>query len=61
MGKSLKNSVTPDEMFADYGADTLRVYEMSMGPLEVSRPGRPGRSSGPSASSSGCGATSSTR
>ena len=38
MGKSLKNSVTPDEMFDDYGADTLRLYEMSMGPLEVSRP-----------------------
>ena len=38
MGKSLKNSVTPDEMFAQYGADTLRLYEMSMGPLEMSRP-----------------------
>ena len=38
MGKSLKNSVTPDEMSADYGADTFRLYEMSMGPMEVSRP-----------------------
>ncbi|WBC17076.1 leucine--tRNA ligase [Micromonospora sp. WMMA1998] len=38
MGKSLKNVVTPDEMCAAYGADTFRVYEMSMGPLEVSRP-----------------------
>jgi leucyl-tRNA synthetase len=38
MGKSLKNVVTPDEMFAAYGADTFRFYEMSMGPLEVSRP-----------------------
>jgi leucyl-tRNA synthetase len=38
MGKSLKNSVTPDEMFAEYGADTLRVYELSMGPLDASRP-----------------------
>jgi leucyl-tRNA synthetase len=38
MGKSLKNSVAPDEMCEEYGADTLRVYEMSMGPLEVSRP-----------------------
>jgi len=38
MGKSLKNSVTPDQICADYGADTLRVYEMSMGPLDVSRP-----------------------
>ncbi|MGV8872672.1 MAG: leucine--tRNA ligase [Rhodococcus sp. (in: high G+C Gram-positive bacteria)] len=38
MGKSLKNSVSPDEIFAEYGADTLRVYEMSMGPLDTSRP-----------------------
>jgi leucyl-tRNA synthetase len=38
MGKSLKNVVTPDEMCATYGADTFRVYEMSMGPLDVSRP-----------------------
>jgi leucyl-tRNA synthetase len=40
MGKSLKNSVTPDEIYASYGADTLRVYEMAMGPLDVSRPWR---------------------
>ena len=38
MGKSLKNSVTPDEMYAEYGADTLRLYEMFSGPLEQSRP-----------------------
>ena len=38
MGKSLKNSVTPDEMCEVYGADTFRLYEMSMGPLDVSRP-----------------------
>ncbi|GAA4359061.1 leucine--tRNA ligase [Angustibacter luteus] len=38
MGKSLKNVVTPDEMYESYGADTFRVYEMSMGPLDVSRP-----------------------
>jgi leucyl-tRNA synthetase len=38
MGKSLKNAVTPDDMFAEFGADTLRLYEMSMGPLEASRP-----------------------
>ncbi|MCW4354813.1 leucine--tRNA ligase [Hoyosella sp. YIM 151337] len=38
MGKSLKNSVTPDEIAENYGADTLRVYEMSMGPLDASRP-----------------------
>lgn len=38
MGKSLKNSVTPDEMCERYGADTFRLYEMSMGPLDLSRP-----------------------
>jgi leucyl-tRNA synthetase len=38
MGKSLKNIVTPDEMCERYGADTFRLYEMSMGPLEASRP-----------------------
>jgi leucyl-tRNA synthetase len=38
MGKSLKNAVAPDEMYAEYGADTLRLYEMSMGPFDVSRP-----------------------
>jgi leucyl-tRNA synthetase len=38
MGKSLRNVVTPDEICDRYGADTFRVYEMSMGPLDVSRP-----------------------
>ncbi|MEO8749754.1 MAG: leucine--tRNA ligase [Allobranchiibius sp.] len=38
MGKSLKNVVTPDEMCEHYGADTFRVYELSMGPLDASRP-----------------------
>ncbi|MFE2105111.1 leucine--tRNA ligase [Kitasatospora sp. NPDC059463] len=38
MGKSLKNAVAPDEIADEYGADTLRLYEMSMGPLDVSRP-----------------------
>jgi leucyl-tRNA synthetase len=38
MGKGLKNVVTPDEMCEQYGADTFRVYEMAMGPLDVSRP-----------------------
>ncbi len=38
IGKSLKNSVSPDEICDEFGADTLRVYEMSMGPLEASRP-----------------------
>jgi len=38
MGKSLKNMVTPDEMYEAYGADTFRLYEMAMGPLDASRP-----------------------
>jgi len=38
MGKSLKNIVTPDEMYDEFGADTFRLYEMSMGPLDQSRP-----------------------
>ena len=38
MGKSLKNSVNPDEIFEEYGVDTLRLYEMFMGPLDTSRP-----------------------
>ena len=38
IGKSLKNSISPDEICDEYGADTLRVYEMSMGPIEASRP-----------------------
>ncbi len=38
MGKSLKNSVTPDDMYASYGADTLRMYEMFMGPIDQDRP-----------------------
>jgi leucyl-tRNA synthetase len=38
MGKSLKNSVSPDDIYAEYGADTLRLYEMAMGPLDADRP-----------------------
>jgi leucyl-tRNA synthetase len=38
MGKSLKNAVSPDEMFEEYGCDTLRLYEMYLGPLEASKP-----------------------
>ena len=38
MGKSLKNAIAPDEVCAQYGADTLRLYLMSMGPLDASRP-----------------------
>ena len=38
MGKSLKNAIGPDDFCEEFGADTLRVYEMSMGPLDTSRP-----------------------
>jgi leucyl-tRNA synthetase len=38
MGKSLKNGVSPDDMYDSYGADTLRLYEMAMGPLDADRP-----------------------
>ncbi len=38
VGKSLKNMISPDDMYAAYGADTLRLYEMGMGPLEASKP-----------------------
>ena len=41
MGKSLKNSISPDEIYETYGADTLRMYEMTMGPLDVDRPWQP--------------------
>jgi leucyl-tRNA synthetase len=37
MGKSLKNGISPDDMYARYGADTLRLYEMAMGPLDGDR------------------------
>lgn len=38
MGKSLKNSVPPDEVIRAYGADALRLYEMFLGPLDQDRP-----------------------
>jgi leucyl-tRNA synthetase len=38
MGKSLKNAVAPDDICRDYGADTLRLYEMYMGRLAQSKP-----------------------
>ncbi len=41
MGKSLKNAIAPDEICEQYGCDTLRLYEMSMGPLEASKPWNP--------------------
>ncbi len=38
MSKSLKNVVNPDDVIAEYGADTFRLYEMFMGPLAASKP-----------------------
>lgn len=38
MSKSKGNVINPDEVIAEYGADTIRVYEMFMGPLEDSKP-----------------------
>ncbi len=38
MSKSRGNVVNPDEMIAQYGADSLRLYEMFMGPLEMTKP-----------------------
>jgi len=38
MSKSLGNVINPDDIVRDYGADTMRLYEMFMGPLEVSKP-----------------------
>jgi len=38
MSKSLKNVVNPNEIIAQYGADTFRLYEMFMGPLAASKP-----------------------
>ena len=38
MSKSLRNVVNPDDVIAQYGADTMRLYEMYMGPLEASAP-----------------------
>jgi leucyl-tRNA synthetase len=40
MGKSLKNAISPDDIYAAYGADTLRLHEMAMGPLDADRPWR---------------------
>jgi len=38
MSKSLRNITSPDDVFAAYGADTFRLYEMYMGPLDASKP-----------------------
>ena len=38
MSKSLKNVINPDEVIDEFGADSMRLYEMFMGPLRVSKP-----------------------
>lgn len=38
MSKSKYNVVNPDDIISNYGADTLRMYEMFLGPLELSKP-----------------------
>ncbi len=38
MSKSLGNVINPDDVVKDFGADVMRLYEMFMGPLEVSKP-----------------------
>jgi leucyl-tRNA synthetase len=41
MSKRYKNVINPDDVIAEYGADTCRLYEMAMGPLEASKPWNP--------------------
>lgn len=41
MSKSLRNVINPDDVIAEYGADTFRLYEMYMGPLDQSKPWNP--------------------
>nr|WP_321503170.1 leucine--tRNA ligase [uncultured Dethiosulfovibrio sp.] len=38
MSKSLKNVINPDDIIKNYGADSMRMYEMFMGPLQMSKP-----------------------
>lgn len=38
MSKSLKNVINPDAIINEYGADSMRLYEMFMGPLQLSKP-----------------------
>ena len=38
MSKSRGNVVNPDDIVKEYGADTLRIYEMFLGPLAADKP-----------------------
>ena len=57
MGKSLKNAVSPDEIYEAYGADTLRLYEMAPARWTPPARGRRATSSACTASCSASGAT----
>ena len=41
MSKSLRNVINPDDVIGSYGADTFRLYEMYLGPLDASKPWNP--------------------
>jgi leucyl-tRNA synthetase len=41
MSKSLHNVINPDDVITNYGADTFRLYEMYMGPLDANKPWNP--------------------
>jgi leucyl-tRNA synthetase len=41
MSKRYKNVINPDDVIAEFGADTCRLYEMYMGPLDASKPWNP--------------------
>jgi len=41
MSKRYKNVINPDDVIAEHGADTCRLYEMYMGPLEATKPWNP--------------------
>ena len=56
MGKSLKNGISPDDIYTSHGADTLRLYEMAMGPLDGDRPWHTMTSPACTGSCSACGA-----
>jgi leucyl-tRNA synthetase len=41
MSKSLRNVINPDDVIAGYGADSFRLYEMYLGPLDANKPWNP--------------------
>ena len=61
MSKSRGNVINPDEIVNEFGADTLRLYEMFMGPLEATKPWNANGVEGCTASCHAYGVSSSTR